>query len=240
MSYERHLHALARESAALAAAARSGLAATVPSCPEWSVQDLVAHVGHGFRVVAGIVRDHADAEVSWEPLSAPAEGVVEWFEESSAELVEALTNESPDTPVWNWSERDGTVAFWARRMAHEVAVHRWDAEWAASSGSAASPVEPEQAADGVDEMLTVYYPVGLAEEPVDGLAGTFSVVSSDTPDAWYGRLRPDSIDVVRGVPASRPDATLEGPASDLLLALWGRPVAVTARGDARIVTLLTS
>lgn len=235
MDYARHLAALRHEGAALAGAAREALRDEVPTCPGWTVERLVQHVGHGFRTVTRIVRDHADAEVSFDGLDAPDEGVVTWFEESLDDLVDALANEDPGTPVWNWSGRDLRVAFWARRMAHEVAVHRWDAQRATGREQ---PVEAELAADGVDELLDVFLPESLGEHPVDGLAATFSVIATDTGDAWYGRLRPDSSDVVRGIPASLPDATLRGTASDLLLAVWGRPVAVEASGDERVTGLL--
>lgn len=237
IAYERYVAALRHESAALAGAARAGsLDAPVPSCPEWSVRELVAHVGRGFRAVAGIVRDHADAEVSFEAYDAPDEGVIEWYEDAAAELVEALTNEAPDSPAWNWSGADQTAAFWARRMALEVAVHRWDAE---SARGAPSPVEPELAADGVDELLDVYLPASLARRPVDGLAGTFRIEATDTGDAWSGVLRPESSEVAPGASGGAADAVLRGTASDLMLAIWGRSVPIDASGDARMVRVLT-
>lgn len=236
MNTERHLLAIRHESSSLASAAREALDTPVPSCPDWTVADLVAHVTHGFGVVARIVRDHADAEVSFDESPPRAGGIVEAFEEAAAELVEALTNEAPDSPAWNWSRRDETVAWWARRMAHELAVHRWDVSAAVGSPS---PIEADLAVDGVDELLNVFLPHTLAERPVDGLGGTFSVTASDTGDAWFGRLTPETSEVVRGVPASLPDARLRGTASDLMLGLWGRPGAMTAEGDERIVALLT-
>lgn len=234
-SYERHVLAIGHESAALASAASSCLATAVPTCPEWSVERLLAHVAGGFRRVARIVREHADAEVPFSSSPPVAPDAVAELSDAAAELVEALTNEDPATPVWNWSGRDGTVAFWARRMAHEVAVHRWDVSHAVG---AESPIEADLAADGVDESLTVFLPYALARRPVDGLAGTFAVEATDTGDAWSGQLLPDASEVVRALPASPPDARLRGTASDLLLALWGRPVPVSAEGDERITGLL--
>jgi uncharacterized protein (TIGR03083 family) len=233
MNTERHLLAIRHESEALASLASSALDTPVPSCPDWTVERLLSHVAHGFGVVARIVRDHADAEVSFE--GTPPTGVAA-FEEAVAELADVLATEAPDAPAWNWSRRDETVAWWARRMAHEVAVHRWDV--AAAVGSP-SPVEPDLAVDGVDELLTVFLPHTLESRPVDGLGGTFSVEASDTGDAWFGRLSPETADVVRGTPASLPDARLRGTASDLVLALWGRPAPITAEGDERILALLT-
>lgn len=234
MEPERHLLAIRHESAALADAARRGLGARVPSCPDWDVAALVGHVGHAYRWVTHIVRTHADAEVRDEDVEhAPGDGVIEWFEEATAELVEILTNESPDSPAWNWSERDMRTAWWMRRMANEVAVHRWDGQLA---HGVAEPVEPELAVDGVDELLVTFLPHGLWHRPREGLSGTALVEATDTGDVWTVTLAPDRSSVTRERGAA--DATLRASASDLLLAMWGRDVPLEASGDERLVGLL--
>ncbi|HEU0132912.1 MAG TPA: maleylpyruvate isomerase family mycothiol-dependent enzyme [Mycobacteriales bacterium] len=235
MDRERHLAALRHEAAALAAAARAAAPDTpVPSCPAWDVMRLVRHTTHAYRWVTRIVSTHADAEVDETEVDLP-DGSPEAYEQALAELVETLTNEAPDTRCWNWSGEDLTVAFWCRRMAQETAVHRWDAQLAAGD---ARPVEPELAADGVDEMLGVFLPVYLAQTPVDGLSGTAALVATDTGDTWHATFHPDRAEVVRNG-ATDAGATLRGSASDLLLALWGRGVAVETSGDPRLVTMLT-
>ena len=248
-TYDAHVAALRHESAALADAARRGLDAAVPSCPEWTVAALLGHVGHGFRAVAKIVRDHADAEDGPRGTDPPANGAVEWFEESVAELVEAFANEPPDAPCWNWSGSDETALFWARRMAHEVAVHRWDAEAAYGTPS---PIDAGRAVDGVTEALEVFLPASLSRRPVDGLDGTFAIVATDTGDVWTGVMRPDSSESAHapaGGAAAAAEAAeaaaasgaglLRGRASDLLLALWGRSVPVEVTGDPAITGVLT-
>ncbi|MDQ1713442.1 MAG: hypothetical protein QOE45_2892 [Frankiaceae bacterium] len=238
MDTERHLAALRHESAALAEAARRGLDARVPSCPDWDVAALVRHNARAFRWATEIVRRHADAEVSMEDLpDPPGDDVVAAFEEATAELVDVLANEAPDTRVWTWSEGDFSVRFWARRMANEVAVHRWDAQLAHGEPE---PIEPELAADGVDELLTVFLSAGLGRRPVDGLAGTFEVLATDTGDAWHGELWPDRAEAGAGRAVDPPDATLRGTVSDLLLAMWGRDVPVERGGDPRIIGVLTA
>jgi uncharacterized protein (TIGR03083 family) len=236
MEPERHLAALRHEGAALAAAARRGLTAPVPSCPGWDVAALVAHTALGYRWVTRIVTTHADAEVSRDDLPpARATDPVEAYEESLAELVETLAGETPDTACWNWSRGNQTVAFWCRRMAQETAVHRWDAE---NAHGAATPTEPELAVDGVDESLTVFLPDYLYEEPRDGLSGTFRVEATDTGDGWLGTLWPDRCEVRRA--SGDADAVLRGPASALHLTLWGRAVGgVAVSGDPRVTGLLT-
>lgn len=237
MDVERHLLALRHEGAALSAAARDGdLGNAVPSCPEWDVAALLAHTAHGYRWVTKIVRTHADAEV--EPQDVPpatTDDAVAAFDEALAELVETLVTEAPDAPAWNWSGHDLTVAFWARRMAHETAVHRWDAQLAHGGPQ---PIEPDLAADGVDEMLTVFLGDYLAGHPQDGLGGTFRAEATDTGDVWAGTLRPDHAEVSGG-DAGPADATVRGTASDLVLAFWGRGTPIETTGDPRITGLLT-
>jgi uncharacterized protein (TIGR03083 family) len=236
MEPEHHLAALRHEGAALVAAARLGLATTVPSCPGWDVAALVAHTALGYRWVTRIVSTHADAEVSRDDLPpARAADPVEAYEESLAELVDTLANDTPDAACWNWSRGNRTVAFWCRRMAQETAVHRWDAE---NAHGVATPTEPELAADGVDESLTVFLPDYLYEEPRDGLSGTLRVEATDTGDVWLGTLWPDRSEVRRA--SGDADAVLRGAASDLHLTLWGRRVpGVEVSGDPRITALLT-
>ena len=237
MDYDRHLAVIRHEAEAFATAVRHGLDAHVPSCPGWQMRELAAHATRGFRWVTTIVRTHADAEVDDEPLNPPAgdPDPATTFEQATAELVETLVNEGPDAVCWNWSEQDLRAAFWARRMANEIAVHRWDAELAHGEPH---PIEPTTAADGVAESLDVFLGDYLAREPQDGLSGTFLLTATDTGDTWTATLYPDHADL--GAVATEPDATITGTVSDLMLALWGRDVPVTATGDERITGLLTA
>jgi uncharacterized protein (TIGR03083 family) len=242
VDHERHLLALRHEAGSLAAAARRDLTQPVPSCPGWDLAAVVTHVGRAYRWVTEIVDTHAADEVRLDDVTGPDDttDLVGWFEDALAALLETLTNETPDSPAWNWSEQDLTAAFWARRMAHETAVHAWDA-WLANGIK--QPIEPELATDGVDEMLGMIVPHVLGLRPVDGLAGTVRVTATDTGAVWYGALHPDGIDLHRGAPLAghpqQPDATLNGTASNLVLAMWGRDVAIETSGDARIVAVLT-
>lgn len=237
MDYDRHLAVIRHEAEAFAAAVRRGLDAQVPSCPEWRVRELAAHATGAFRWATAIVRTHADAAVDEARVSPPKDDPdpVATFEQATAELVETLTNEGPDARCWNWSEQDLRAAFWARRMANEIAVHRWDAELAHGTPR---PIEPATAADGVAESMEVFLGHFLAREPQDGLAGTFRLTATDTGDTWTATLYPDHADL--GAAAPEPDATITGTVSDLMLALWGRDVPVEATGDERITGLLTA
>ncbi|HWL37928.1 MAG TPA: maleylpyruvate isomerase family mycothiol-dependent enzyme [Frankiaceae bacterium] len=234
MTVERHLAILRHEAGALAEAARRGLDAKVPSCPDWDVRSLVDHVAHAYRWVTRIVSTHADAEVTDDEVPpGTADDPIAAYEEALAELVETIAGEDPDAFCWNWSEQDLRVAFWARRMANETAVHRWDAQLAHGTPQ---PIDGEIAADGVAEMLEMILPRHLVRLPQEGLRGTFRVEATDIGTVWGGRLHPDHVERVSD--PRKADATIKGTASDLVLAFWGREVPIEATGDERITGLL--
>ena len=109
------------------------------------------------------------------------------------------------------------AGFWPRRMAHETAVHRVDAEQAV--GAAVGAIEPAFGVDGIDEILTIFVPaLGADRSPGDGR--TVHLHSTDAEGEWLIRFDPDRIDVATG--HAKGDAAVRGPAGDLLLWLWGR------------------
>src|SRR5687767_7014823 len=129
MEKDRCIAALLADSAALAEAARLGLDAPVPSCPGWSVADLVEHTGRVHRSVTRRVRNleterHPAADIALPPRPELAG----WFQSGADALARVLEAAQPDAQVWNWSVTPNLAAFWWRRMAQETAVHRWDGE----------------------------------------------------------------------------------------------------------------
>ncbi|HEY0400493.1 MAG TPA: hypothetical protein VGD09_00640, partial [Blastococcus sp.] len=117
---------------------------------------------------------------------------------------------------------------WARRQAHELVVHRMDLE--ATAGVPHAPVDPVLAEDGVDELLSVILPRWAHTEPLVSADATVAVTCTDTGRTW-------SVSVVRGAvtvgtnQSGAEDAHLHGPATHLLLQLWGRPADVVVEGD---------
>src|SRR5258706_12045265 len=113
------------------AAERNGLDAAVPTCPDWTVRDLVRHTGGVHRWAAAHV---AGARV--EPIATmeevvgdwPAdEELVTWFRDGHTALVETLLAADPTLDCYTFLPAPSPVAFWARRQAHETAIHRADA-----------------------------------------------------------------------------------------------------------------
>lgn len=227
-----YLEVIRTEAAALrAVVAGADLEARVPSCPDWSLRDLVAHVGRTHRFHTGNVQRGVTDPPTFDALPVPPEddhALLLWLDEGVEDMLAVLARLDPDGPAWNWSLDPQVASFWPRRMALETAVHRWDAELALGK---AQPFAPELAADGVDEVLRVHLPADRhdadeEEQVPDPHAGRVRVSASDHPGDWLVTLRPDGADVTGGPDGGGAehgaDATVRGPLFDLFLAVWGR------------------
>jgi uncharacterized protein (TIGR03083 family) len=168
----------------------------------------------------------------WPPPSPPADELLGWYDQGLAELLTALGDTDPATPVWTFHRPEQTAGFWRRRMAQETVVHRVDAE---SAHGRPGPVPAALAADGVAEVLEVFLAPYLDGRPVGGRGQCLRLRATDTGDAWQVRLLADGIEV--GPAEAAADATAAGNAADLLLFLWGRGAAdpLERTGDPALV-----
>lgn len=226
MDREDYVAALRRDGERLAEVAAEGMDRPVPSCPGWSVADLVWHTGevHDFwqRSASGELKEFADHTPPERP---PAEQLLAWYRDGLDRLVELLGGIDPSTPALTWShQRD--VGFIQRRMAQETAVHRWDAELAAGDPR---PIEPALAVDGVDEFLEHMLPGRPAN--LEGPPQVVHLHATDADGEWVVRVGDGALHVDRA--HAKGDAAARGTASDLLLLLWGRrrPADVEVHGD---------
>ena len=267
-----YVGALRRQGELLASAAqRAGLATAVPSCPGWAVRDLLRHTGYVHRwatgfVAEGLTRPGGASEeeiLSQGPADAQLPG---WFCEGHAALVRALDAAPPDLECWTFLAAPSPLAFWARRQAHETAIHRVDAEQAASAAdqpastadqpagtaglaaSTAGPVppgngaafEPALAADGVDELLMGFLARGIRRGNWTGLGGSLAIHADDGTAGradWLIAGDPDAPGVSRGT--GRADCDVTGPAAELYLMLWNRAPAdrLDVTGDPSILAV---
>jgi uncharacterized protein (TIGR03083 family) len=201
------------------------LASPVPSCPHWSVEDLVRHVAGTYRWVTG----HVSRGVTNHP-GQPDRGdaptgvaVLAWWDEQYATLLKLLDWLDPSLPAWNWAPQTKKAEFWHRRMAHETAVHRWDAQMAVALNE---PIEAKLAADGITEVLDTWLPAGKRRGPLDR-HGVVALRAIDVAEVWNVRLRGEGIalldtDTLLDHHHHNERAIAIGTASDLLLALYGR------------------
>jgi uncharacterized protein (TIGR03083 family) len=240
IEHQTFVDAIRRDGTRVVEAARAaGVDADVPSCPDWRVADLLAHVGLIHRWVAGIVRTRpADPVDHWRQHEPPADAGarIDWFEAGCAELATALSSAAPTDQAWTWTP-DRTVGFWARRMAHELAVHRWDAQTAITSDAAGAPPDPvarELAVDGVQEVFDIL-PVRTAADPIRGQGESIHLHCTDADGEWLVRLEPDRVVVTRE--HAKGDVAARASASELFLLLWGRiaPGTVDVFGDRELL-----
>ena len=162
--------------------------------------------------------------------AATASTVTPWSRPSASgaqALLETLRSVDPATSVWTFSSTNRTAAFWQRRRTQEIAVHRYDAETAAGTPT---PIDTALAVDGIDEFLTVFLP-RLADNFGDVGDGTVHLHCTDVDGEWLV-ARHDG-EVVVTAEHAKGDVAARGGASDLLLFLWGRVPADSARGVRR-------
>lgn len=224
------------------AAIEAGERSPVPSCPNWTVFDLVSHVT---RVQSRILAATADPSgeavraAAAEPRPSEWDGLLARWDGQRKRLRDTFA-ESPGTPAWlPFPGLAPTLGSWARRLAHELAIHRVDAELAAG-GSTAAPVvtfDPDFAADGIDELLTllVQRDVGWDEHTA---RGTVLVHADDASRLWSLRLAPGEAPHF-DERAFEPELAVEGPADAVYKALWHRGGAATITGDATLLAPLS-
>lgn len=216
------------------------MSARVPSVPEWTLAELVAHIAHAQWWAGRIVESRAQERPPKKdlPETPPPEALAHWLTEATERLLIILRNADLDVPVWSWTGR-GNAAFWSRRMAHEVGVHRWDAQLTAG---APRPLDTALAADGIDEVFEL-----MAAIDPGRFKGQDEAVHLHATDAGLDRVVRLGRDGLAVLHASGPAAvSVHGTASDLDLWLWGRPTADALRieGDRalaeRLVALTTA
>ena len=194
-------------------ASTGDLEAPVPPCPDWTLADLVSHLGEIHQWARhAVVAGNPDADLVPAPSARPA--LIDWYQDAAGALSGTLRATDPQTPVWTFGPKPRTASFWMRRQAHETTIHLWDAE--TSQGSAA-PLDDTLARDGIDELISMFFPRQVRLGRIAPLAQALALEASGVPQRWV--LAGDGTDPAAGPPV---DATVSGPAEALLLLLWGR------------------
>lgn len=218
LANDTYLDALEREGRALRDAAATDLGAAIVHCPGWTTTDLLGHVGTVYRWFTTIVETRTQEPVLPDRSTPAPSGpeVVDWFDEVHGRLVATLRAVDPATPIWTWAERR-EAGFFPRRATHETLVHRWDAQLATGG---AQPLDPDLAADGIDEICEVGLRYSLSKPERTYPAGSLHLHRTDGPGEWMLQWRDGRLDVSHE--HGKGDAALRGPAEGLLLFLWGR------------------
>ena len=245
MTVDDHLAVIiASADALLADAAEAALSDPVPTCPGWTVADLLAHHGGVCRWAAAIVgsgrsTNLTDTELD-AALAAPVgrRALLDWYGAATAGLVAALQQPGPDTGLVFLRDAPPPRRFWARRLAHETTVHRVDM-LSARLGHVplvgTTGIGVDLAQDGLDELLMGFVPrrssALRADEPI-----VMAVEPTDTASSWTVRIDTGP-PVSSAGSVAQPDATLTGSAAALYLGLWNRGDEIAEHGEAAVLGL---
>ncbi|GAB2852587.1 maleylpyruvate isomerase family mycothiol-dependent enzyme [Streptomyces deserti] len=248
MDTAQFLEILDKEGQLLAEAAeQAGVDAEVPTCPGWQVRDLLRHTGVVHRWAAAFVAEgHTEGRPMGEPPDLDGADLVAWYRDSHRRLVGTLTGAPPDVECFTFLPGSpSALAFWARRQAHETAVHRFDAE-AARGGSPdavatdfAANFAVDFAVDGIDELLRGFHARPKSRVRTAGprvLRVRAESVDGDADAVWTVRLSQEPPVATRDA-SGHAECELAGPAGQLYLALWNRVPVPTVTGDPALAAL---
>jgi uncharacterized protein (TIGR03083 family) len=232
-------------------AAAAGPDAAVPTTPEWTITNLVEHVGQTQNWVAEIIERRIT-----DPTQLPTEAAAlptdprqweAWLSQSAQRVADALSDDAMDAPVFN-AAADGRTGtrFWMSSVLNETVVHGFDGDNVAGRPA---DIAPDIAAALISNHLAMLtsptWELQRSESAhaIRGTGQTLQLLATDTADgtgAWFVERRPDG---AAWQPGTKPaDVTVTGPAQSLLLVLTRRlpltdreTTKITIEGDAGIV-----
>ena len=232
MDYAAHVAAVAREVDGLVAATAAGPAdAPVPTCPGWAVTDLLAHVGEFTVFWTHVLCEGTGRPTTpWPDMpDGDAVTVADWYRGLGDSLLRELRATAPGQSVFSWVPDRQSAAFAARRCAHEIAVHRFDAE---AARGAPQPIDAALAADSIEEIFVMIAAFAAQGDGTGkGEGQSVGLAPGDRPERWTMTMAPSGLAVDRSAGAA--DLTLSGSMSDLELVAYQRPALgeVTRTGD---------
>jgi uncharacterized protein (TIGR03083 family) len=223
MDYLTPLRADYQRLASVASVSEAALARKVPTCPDWTLKDLVDHVAHVYLHKVECIRHNA-APDPWPAPGLDQGSRLDLLHRAYRELSDEFAARDPGSPAYTWFDGDHTVGFWMRRMAHETAIHRIDAELAA--GVPSQPVPDDLALDGIDEVLDrflVWPSTKWTEEFEQVLEPkqVGSVAISTGAKRWLVSWSPSGL-VTAGAGDGAADAEIGGSPEAVLRWLWRR------------------
>jgi hypothetical protein len=181
----------------------------VDGCPEWDLAGLAAHVGGLHRyVTTGIELGDPG---KWPGPPAQRSAYADWFADGAAALEVALRARPDAEPCWTFfPNAEQVVGTWVRRQCQEMAAF-----------GTAETIDAEIAKDGVDEYFDLFLGRVDARRPIRVGELTLHLHATDVESGeWFVRCGDHAPVVTRE--HAKGDVALNGPADQILLALWGR------------------
>lgn len=187
----------------------------VPNCPGWTVYNAAAHVGRVAiaweEMITSPPTDPASRERGYErsaqqPPGAPVTDLAGWAHRALGHLDDDVDRRC----YFSMTGGEGTAALWAWHAASELGVHRLDVE----------------AALGHEHSLTDAQALDAAAYTCRYFLPAMRRVTGQDPGPLTARLVGPRGEIVGDatIESEAPAAvTIEGPSTQVVLALWGRP-----------------
>ena len=186
----------------------------VPNCPGWTVYNAAAHVGRVSIAWEEMITSPPDdpesrtrgyAESEQRPAGAPMADLATWANSALSHL-----DDDVNRPCYfSMTGGEGTVGLWAWHAASELGVHRLDVEAALGHPHSLSPAA---ALDAATYTSQYFLPAMRRVTGIDpGRVITRLIDNGET--VGVATIESEALESV----------TLEGPPTQVLLALWGRP-----------------
>ncbi|MEV0355674.1 maleylpyruvate isomerase family mycothiol-dependent enzyme [Nocardia sp. NPDC050697] len=213
-------------------------ATPIPTCPGWTLSDLVTHVGRAQRWAAAMIaaRSATELDIRAVPDGArPAPGAAAgWLEAGPARVLDAIDAAGAETEVWITLGAPRPARWWLRRLAHEATVHGADALLAVHRPA---EIEPELAADAIEEWLELLAAgLGNRGEAVLPDGASLHLHATDHERGEWA-IRPVGSSITWEHTHIRATVAVRAPAAQLLLAMLGRipPSAPEVYGEAALL-----
>ncbi|MET0456036.1 MAG: maleylpyruvate isomerase family mycothiol-dependent enzyme [Mycobacterium sp.] len=210
-------------------------ATPVSTCPGWTMNQLLKHVGRGHRWSAQII-----SERRLQPLDPrdvrdgkpPADGdaAIDWLNQGAQLVIDAVDRVGPEARVWTFNGAK-PAGWWIRRRAHEATVHRADATLAVGN---AFELAAEVAADGISEWIELATVAANVHAPPLRRGLTLHLHATDDGLGPTGEwtITHDEDGVQWSHDHAKGETAVRGSATDLLLALSRRQ---TAKGAVEVL-----
>jgi uncharacterized protein (TIGR03083 family) len=210
---------------------RSGveMALQVPNCPGWTVYNAAVHIGRACAFWElmmrcppedTMARERALAAIEKYPTGVAPQVLASW---GHSAMNYVATDENAMC-FFSMVGGRGTLGLWAWHAASELGVHRLDVEAALGEPHA---VADRERADAVSYTAEYFMPAIRRAAGEDPGRVTLELLATDGAQIASVELASEEAG----------HAVVRGPATQVLLAMWGRPhVDVDVHGDASVWT----
>lgn len=229
LSHDRHCAEIVEQTDLLRFLVKDAdLTVPVPSCPGWTLNQLLRHLGGGQRWAEEIVRTRATGPLPddhFRDLSGyvgdDGAELGAWLAAGAARLAGTLRAAGPEAELWT-AVPGRTSSFWARRFAHETLIHRADAFLAVGAEFTA---DEEVALDALDEWMELGSLPMMSElhprrRELPGPGRTLHLHATDTEAEWLVDLTGEAM-AWRNT-HEKAAVAVRGPLLELLLLVYRR------------------